>query len=314
MTAHTFEQLTFTQAVHGFQLAARARQLSEHTIKDYMTTYRKFADFLADDPPFAAITRKKIKEFLASQTSIGQKTLLNYHTGLSALYNWAVKEQVIDENLLHSIDRPRPKKKPIVPYLEDEIRSMLSSLSQSREYERPGKRVSTHSLKNQERNRAILLLLLDTGIREQECCSLRLKDVDERNSRITVTGKGQKTRIIPYSSRTGQALWRYQIVRKRLDPAYDNFFLSDIGEPMSPNALLLTIRRIGARAKIKKANVHRFRHTFAINYLRNGGDPWTLQLLLGHATMDMVKTYLQLAQVDLDAAHKKASPVSNWKL
>lgn len=72
--------------------------------------------------------------------------------------------------------------------------------------------------------------------------------------------------------------------------------------------------RIGSRAGGRKVNVHRFRHTFAINYLRNGGDPWSLQMMLGNSTMEMVKTYLALAQADLVKNHKIASSVDNWLL
>ena len=68
------------------------------------------------------------------------------------------------------------------------------------------------------------------------------------------------------------------------------------------------------REGVIEANVHRFRHTFAINNLRNGGDPWSLQMMLGHSTMEMVKTYLALAQADLEKNHKIASPVDNWRL
>ena len=62
------------------------------------------------------------------------------------------------------------------------------------------------------------------------------------------------------------------------------------------------------------ANVHRFRHTFAINFLRNGGNAYTLQMMLGHATMDMVRTYLALAQADVESVYRRASPGDCWRL
>jgi len=73
-------------------------------------------------------------------------------------------------------------------------------------------------------------------------------------------------------------------------------------------------RELARRAGVKDVHAHRFRHTFAINYLRNGGDVYTLQDLLGHTSLDMVRRYLHLAQVDVDSAHRRASPVENWRL
>ena len=83
---------------------------------------------------------------------------------------------------------------------------------------------------------------------------------------------------------------------------------------MDGDRLLKIVKSIGRRAGVKGVTVHRFRHTFAINYLRNGGDPWSLQMMMGHSSMETVKIYLALAQAELEKTHKTASPVDNWRL
>ncbi len=121
-----------------------------------------------------------------------------------------------------------------------------------------------------------------------------------KNPALTATG------LVRRSGSTWQAEKRYQ--------ANQFLFETDVGTPFDRNSLRKAIVRIGNRAGVRGANVHRFRHTFAINYLRNGGDPYSLQRLLGHSTMEMVKRYLAIAQADLERNHKLASPVDNWRL
>ena len=122
-------QLTITQALDGFELHIQARRLSPHTQLDYFNTYRKFVTYLAGDPPIAGITAKHIEAFLAEQDSVSKKTLLNYHTGLSALWTWALDERLVKEHVVRRVAPPRPEKRDVQPYSEADIRLMLNTMA-----------------------------------------------------------------------------------------------------------------------------------------------------------------------------------------
>jgi len=307
------KSISFIQAIEGFELNVRSRYLSQGTVKDYFTTFRKFFNFLEDDPPIELISSKHVERFLASQENISNKTLLNYHRGLSALWTWCIKEDLVKDHIVQKVDRPKPEKKSIVPYTQVDVKAMLEAVGKSMIYSRPGKKESCHTVTHPERNRAIILLLLDTGIRATELCDLKIHNTDLKNRRITVMGKGSKQRTIPISARTGQMIWRYLTLRKNAR-VNEPLFATRDGRPINRDQLLKALRVIGKRAGIAGVNVHRFRHTFAVSYLRNGGDPFSLQIMLGHSTKEMVKNYLSLAQADLEKNHMLASPVDNWRL
>lgn len=301
--------ITFSQAKQGYLLAIGARHLSVHTVKDYENTFKKFTAFLGEDVSIADITNKTIEAFLSAQTTVSNKTLLNYHTGLSSLWTWALREHLVHEHVIHNVIAPKPEEREIVPYTLIEMRAMLSVVGRD-----DRGNVINRSMKNSaDRNRALLLLLLDTGMRASELCSLQMGGVDNHNRRVRVMGKGSKERTIPFSPRTGQTLWRYLTSRTDLR-ANDPLIATQDGHEMDRTRLLKILAAIGKRSGVSGVHPHRFRHTFAIQYLRNGGDPYTLQALLGHSTLDMVKNYLRIAQIDIDTAHRRASPVDNWRL
>ena len=306
--------IAYSKCVDGYKFSIYARHLSERTIESYEVVLRRFGEFLGGDPPLNEITPDQIRQFLTSFTKVTNKTLLNYHIILSSMWHWAVGEQLAEKNIIRGIEAPKPEKREIQPYAEDDVKAMMNSLGKSKTYTRPGKALSDHSLRTGDRNRAILLLMVDTGLRASELCNLRVQDVDQKHNRIFVMGKGSKERSLPFSARTGQAIWRYFAAltaeRKPDEPA----FVTVYGRPFDRKQLRKLVVNIGNRAGVQNAHPHRFRHTFAIQYLRNGGDPYTLQRMLGHSTMEMVRIYLQLAQVDLDTAHRRASPVDGWRL
>jgi site-specific recombinase XerD len=305
--------LKLSQALTGYFLSHDSRKLSPHTTQDYQNTFRKFQTFLEKDYLVEEITARHIQEFMAAQTQIRKKTALNYHTGLSAFWTWALTEKIAREHVVRAVPAPKPEQVDIVPYNQEEVRALLNSLERSRIYRRPGQRPTTNTARNTERNRAVILLLLDAGIRNEELCQAKLRDLDRRNQRLYVFGKGAKERHVPFSPRTHQALWRYLTLRPDAN-LNEPLFLVETGRPFNRHRLLDLIQSIGARAGVMDVTIHRFRHTFAIQYLRNGGDPYTLQRLLGHSTLDMVKRYLAIVQADIEAAHRRASPVDNWAL
>jgi integrase/recombinase XerD len=272
-----------------------------------------YQSFLGTDPPIASITADQVRAFLAS-LNLSNKTILNYHTGLSALWTWAVAEGIVECHILRQVERPRPEKSVVKPFTRADIGAMLKACEHSRPYTRPGKRECVNRRATAQRDKTIIFLLLDTGIRASECCNLTTDQVDLKNRRIFVQGKGAKERVISISPSTAQTLWRYMSERPTPRTNSKRIFLSSDGIPISRCALGRLIRRLGRRAGVLHAHPHRFRHTFAIQFLRNGGNGYVLQSLLGHSTMEMVQTYLKLAQHDLDASHHLASPVDNWVL
>lgn len=303
----------FSKVVDGYLLSLGARHLSEHTIADYSRTLSKFAAWMDEDRPVQEITSRHIELFFKSLDKLSNKSLLNYYIGLSALWSWLVGEGLAAENIVRKLTPPKAEQKEVVPLTESEVKAIMSALNRSRVYVRQGTSVD-HALGSFERNRAIILLMLDTGLRASELCDLRVEDMDNRNNRIFVRkGKGMKERMLPFSPRTGQMIWRYLAARHDTQPG-DPLFTSKLNRSMTRTKLAEMFANIGRRAGVPNFHPHRLRHTFAIQYLRNGGNAYTLQAMLGHSSLDMVKRYLKLAQTDLDTAHRRASPVDNWRL
>jgi integrase/recombinase XerD len=308
------KQFTLSQVIQGYRLAASARHLSEHTIQDYENTFRRFVLHAGADTPINQIDHRCIENYLAGFANVTNKTLLNYHIALSALWTWATKEGLARVHVVREVIAPKPEKREIVPFTQAECKAMLAAIPRVHAYTRPGQRVQDRAALQSERNKAIFLMLLDTGLRASELCEMKLFQIDNRNCRVQVMGKGAVQRSVPFSPRTAQSLWRYLTTRGDEVPRDDPVFITSHRRAMDRNQLGNMLEIVGNRAGVAGVHPHRFRHTFAIQYLRNGGDPYTLQRLLGHSTLDMVRTYLSLAQIDLDKAHKRASPVDNWTL
>jgi integrase/DNA-binding XRE family transcriptional regulator len=151
-------------------------------------------------------------------------------------------------------------------------------------------------------------------IQESELVALKLRDYDRKRGQVMIRhGKGDKTRVIFVGNATRQAIWRYLAERGDLPDSAPLFATHD-GKPLDRYNVYKMLHLIGRRAGVRNVYPHRFRHTFAIAFLRNGGNPLELQEMLGHARLDTVRIYVHLAEIDLERAQKNASPADNWHL
>lgn len=149
--------------------------------------------------------------------------------------------------------------------------------------------------------------LLDTGIRIAEAITLGWDDVDLDNMLLKVKGKGSKERLVPFSFELRKALFRWHQINR-----HPLVFASTTGTRANQRNVLRDMKWLAKELKIAGVRVspHTFRHTFATEYLRRGGNIFYLQKILGHSTLEMVQRYLYLQTEDLQKAHQKLSLLS----
>ncbi len=205
----------------------------------------------------------------------------------------------MQENPTTKIKIAKPKAKVIQPYTHEEIGKMLKVGDY--DYERSAKFLGS-------RNRAIVLMLLDAGVRLSELTGMTLGDVNASNGNIRVMGKGSKERVVRIGKVAQKAPWRY--LMHSPDNDREEIWLGEESKPLSCAGVQCLIRRLKERAGIDgSGGVHRFRHTFALNFLRIDKNVFNLQYLLGHSELEMVRRYTAtLGMEDALKAHEKASP------
>jgi len=159
----------------------------------------------------------------------------------------------------------------------------------------------------QKRLHLLVLFMLDTGCRIGEALSVKIRDVDMDNLLVSLNGKGEKQRVVPFSFALRKALYRF-IQAFTLKPDWLLFAVSSgvaLGRDNVLRDVKLLCKRLGFTAPAR--TLHAFRHTFAVNYLRRGGSVFHLQKVLGHSSLEMTRRYANLVTTDLQAVHERLS-------
>lgn len=324
------KSLKFSEAVREYTYEMRALGRSEHTISDYQTAYSNFLEVMGD-LEMGKIERPDVVAWMhhLATTSIrpdgvaprpervrSKKTRLNYHTALSALWTWAVAEGYAAEHIVRQVPRPEPKAKPIEPFSTEDILKIVAACKRSVPWSnRPLTRKKKPAA---SRNVAIVLTLLDLCLRNSELRTIQMGHVDWDNSRVEVQGKGERVRNLEFGRQTYKYLRRWLQDRPREAGRHGDYLFCNVqrhvGHQLTRSGLNTLISRVGEAAGVADVYPHRFRHTGAIQRLQNGMNAFQLKAFLGHASLESTMRYVHIAQVDLQEAMARTSPVDNLRL
>ncbi|MFC2051562.1 tyrosine-type recombinase/integrase [Chloroflexota bacterium] len=292
--------------IEGFLLSCKVENKSPATISFYQNILDKFQWFLQKFG-IDAIDATAIRSFLVylkdspnrwdstnkrANRPVCAYTVDRYYTGLSALFRWAMNEGMIETNPMATIKKPRFQRKIIKGLEPDICHKLLDSFV--------GKSLADY------RNKTILMMFLDTGLRLSELANLNMTDINMEQGIIRVIGKGNKERLVRIGLQTQKALWGYIAQRNSNS---DIVWLGKDNMPFTATGIAQMIRNLGKNIGIV-LSPHKLRHSFAISFLRNGANPFELQMSLGHSTLEMTRRYTQaLGFEDVFKRHVMASPV-----
>jgi site-specific recombinase XerD len=223
-------------------------------------------------------------------------TVHDYYRALRTFFNWLEREGLMKENPFAHLKPPKTENKVVAALTPEEVTHLLHCCSGKTPLD--------------VRNTALVSVLLDSGLRVSELAALTIDDINMNTGSIVVRhGKGGKQRVVHIGAKAQKALWKYITIYRRSESK--SLFINKAGEPLDVVGIKILVKRLGDRASVT-VSPHKLRHTFAISFLRAGGDVFSLQYLLGHSTLQMTQRYLQSLNAD-DAinAHRKFSPLDN---
>ena len=291
--------LEYSPAFSMYLIACQVEDKSPGTISTYTQRVGRFLKFI--EKPEADVTRDDVRRFLLQlkQDGIGQSTRNAYYRAVKTYFRWLGEggEGIIQTDPFKNVNAPPlPKLKP-QPFTHDDMRRLILETSRDRFLD--------------YRNRAIVLVATDTGLRLKELAGIMLADVDFNCESIRVIGKGNKERYVRIGKATQKAVLRYLIQRT---DQHQCLWVTEERRPMKRRGISIMLKRLFRRAGVK-GHTHMFRNTAAMECLRNGMGEFNLQNMLGHSTLAMTRRYVEALNADdMFRAHRQASPVDNLKL
>jgi integrase/recombinase XerC len=306
-------ELRFTDLTDRYLLSKQAEGKSPATIRGYRDILTAFARYLGEHGHgVSSITREVADKYLlylrrrprftgrrvsaGTNAGLAEESIRDHLRALKAFFSWLFEEGYVTENVFKRIKLGKPPTHIIQPLKDDEIITILDTI---------GPKTPMG-----QRNHVIVELMLDGGFRAGEIAGAKLTDLDLVNGTLKVMGKGSKERTVPLGRNVHAALLQYvNATRPKPTPGTGNLFLAKDKSPISVNTLKLLFSRLARKSGVSRLHAHLCRHTFAINYLMNGGDVFSLKIILGHESLEMVNRYLHFNTAQITARHREFSPM-----
>jgi integrase/recombinase XerD len=244
-------ELCLRHAAELFCAAKTAEGLSPRSITWYRMILDRSIERFGPERPVEELTSPEMRAWLVElRRHLAPVSVAGYVRGLRAIGNWLANDGLAEARSLRTLARPRVPHKVIEPLSDADLRRLLAAAADPRD-------------------RAILLLLLDTGLRVSEAAGITLGDL-RADAAIKVMGKGSKERIVPVGGTARRAIGRY-LQRRGRDAPDEPLFLNQSGERLTLTGIQQLLERLKNRSGVAaRCNPHTFRHTFARNYLMNG--------------------------------------------
>ena len=313
MSLNTQIQRTFSDSIvddslitwlEAFLIDRKARGLAKGTLMFYQQKMKSFLEFCESQviTVIPQITSNIIRQYLLylNETNHNPGGIHAAYRALRAFLLW-YEEEVEPEgwsNPINKVKAPRVPIEPIEPVEFNTVSEMLAVCE-------------TKSFTG-VRDKAILLFLLDTGVRASELLSINIEDINQARGDILIRhGKGNKPRYVYISKHSKRALRKYLSIRSDNNSALWITHPRFGCERLCYDSLRAIMTRRSKQAKVNSPSLHDFRRAFALAMLRNGTDIFTLAKLMGHKGITVLQRYLRETRQDTEIAHRQASPVEN---
>ena len=305
--------MQLTDIIEEFLLELDIRGASKETIRSYTNSLKIFSDYIGD-MEVEKIKAVHIKGFAKFNKDRGlkQKTQNGYISAVRALYSYMIEEEIVTKNLGYSVKLVNATdKKEIEVFTSEEIKKLVA-------YKKMGTQKDNKYIV--ARDNLIINFLLETGCRNHELTNLKDSDIEDGYIFFKIT-KNSKPRVVPISKQLKKLMNRYERVKKQYfkknnkeEIMNEYYFLSRTGGKLFTSNIGQVVKGACNNLDISedKAYPHNFRHTFAVNMLKNTKDVYLVSKLLGHCNVSITEEYLRgLTKLDILEMSKGCSILEN---